>query len=81
MYSSLGFTDYWVKKLARRADQCRLDYNSRGGTVQMIQLAPLKLNQFYLAFLVLFVGYILAMFQFVRERMKVNLNQKRIVTF
>ena len=70
-YAEFGLMDHWLKKLAPRADQCRLDYNSRGGTVQVSKLAPFKLTQFYLVFLVLLVGYVMAFIQFIRERLVV----------
>lgn len=78
-WHSFGLTLYWEKRLAPRAEQCRLDYNSRGGTVQISQLAPFKLEQFYFAFLVLFIGYILALLQFIRERLAYHRNVRRII--
>ncbi len=48
--------------------QCLLQYNKNGEVVQLMDLARLKLGQLYVAFIVLFVGYIMAFMQFLRER-------------
>lgn len=45
-----------------------LKYNSQGESVQMVDKARLKLKQFYVPFAVLFIGYVLAFFQYLRER-------------
>ena len=47
--------------------QCKLDYNHRGESIKLVDRARLKLEQFYVAFIILFVGYVLALIQFIRE--------------
>ena len=49
------------------AKQCRLHYNSEGESIKLVDRARIILEQFYLAFLVLFIGYAIALFQFTRE--------------
>jgi len=49
------------------AKQCRLPYNSQGESVKLVDRTRLKLEQFYLAFLILLIGYILAFIQLIRE--------------
>ncbi len=44
------------------AKQCRLHYNSEGESVKLIDRARIKLEQFYLAFIVLFIGYSVPLF-------------------
>jgi len=60
--------DYWIKKIFPSAPQCQLKYNSRGECVKIVDQARLKLEQFYIAFAILFGGYVLALLQFLRER-------------
>ena len=48
--------------------QCQLKYNSWGECVSLVDQVRLKLEQFYIAFAVLFGGYVLALFQLLRER-------------
>ena len=50
------------------APQCQLKYNNRGECVNVVDQARLKLEQFYIAFGVLFGGLFLASLQFLRER-------------
>jgi len=60
---------YWERKLIRSAPQCMLKYNSQGESVHMVDdKARLKLGQFYVPFAALFIGYFLALVQFLRER-------------
>ena len=73
LYSSLywhgfGLQDHWKKKLVPTAPQCKLNYNINGEAVQLADLSRLKLEQFTVAFGVLFAGYFLALLQFLRER-------------
>jgi len=49
------------------APQCLLKYDSVGESVKIVDKARLKLEQFYGAFIVLFVGYALSLIQFIRE--------------
>ena len=67
-WHSLGLHTYWVKYYIPEATRCRLSYNSQGESVELVDQARIQLKQFYLAFLVLFIGYVLAFFQFLRER-------------
>jgi len=57
-----------MKKTVPKTSQCNLQYNNNGEFVQLVDRARLKLNQFYVAFGVLFAGYALAFVQFLRER-------------
>ncbi len=50
------------------APQCQLKYNQQGECVNLVNQARLKVEQFYIAFAVLFGGYILSLLQFIRER-------------
>ena len=74
LWDSFGLQDYWRRKLAPRVDQCRLKYNSRGGSAQVIKdlAVRFKLQQYYLAFVLLFTGFALAFIQFIRERIAWN---------
>lgn len=74
LWDSSGLQDYWRKKLAPQVNQCRLKYNSRGGSAQVIKdlAVRFKLQQYYLAFLLLFTGFVFAFIQFIRERIAWN---------
>ena len=75
-YVSLGFPDYWTNKVYVPVPrQCLLHYNSNGEDVKLVDKAQLKLDQFYVAFIVLFVGYVLALLQFLRERFIIPLKK------
>jgi len=67
-FAAFGLAQYWAKKTVPLAKQCWLQYDIRGEFVQLVDKVPLKLEQFYLAFVVLFIGYLLALMQFIRER-------------
>ena len=67
-YHAFGLGEYWIKKYSPSAPQCQLKYNSRGECVKIVDKGRLKLEQFYIAFAVLFGGYVLALLQFMRER-------------
>jgi hypothetical protein len=74
LFRSLWFIDvglrvYWYGKHDKLPDQCRLDYNSKG-VASKRSSNRIKLEQFYLPFLVLFCGYLLAFVQFCRENLK-----------
>ncbi len=66
-YHSFGLKDYWQKKMNSDAPQCLLKYDSVRESVKIVDKARLKLEQFYGAFIVLFVGYALSLIQFLRE--------------
>ena len=68
LYHSMGFQRYWMQRLMPVPSQCLLQYNNQGESVQLVDGVRLKLEQFYVAFVVLFVGYALALIQFLRER-------------
>lgn len=64
-----GLQSYWERKLIHSAPRCMLKYNSQGESVQLMNnKARLKLEQFYVPFAALFIGYVLALTQFLRER-------------
>jgi len=65
---AFGLGNYWDNKLSPRSKECRLNYNNGDESVHVVDKSRLKLEQFYLAFLVLFIGYCLALVQFIRER-------------
>jgi len=68
-WHAFGLQDYWVnKKLIHKALQCMLQYNNKGESIQMVDKARLKLKQFYVPFVALFICYVLALVQFLRER-------------
>ena len=67
-YHAFGFGIYWRQKMIPVPRQCLLQYNLQGEFVQLADLARLELGQFSVAFIVLFVGYVLALLQFLRER-------------
>ena len=54
--------------MLREAPQCQLKYNSKGESIKVVDKARIKLEQLYGAFYVLFIGYLLALAQFLRER-------------
>ncbi len=68
VWHSLGLHTYWMRRFLPVAKQCRLRYNNQDESVKLVEQARIQLKQFYLAFLVLFIGYILALIQFIRER-------------
>ena len=71
-WMAFGLGNYWDNKLSPRSKECRLRYNNGDESVQVVDTASLKLEQFYLAFLVLFIGHCLALMQFIRERIIVH---------
>jgi len=67
-WNSVGLQRYWMNKLMSAPRQCLLEYNNKGESVQVVERVRLKLEQFTVAFVVLFIGYVLALLQFLRER-------------
>ena len=57
-----------MNKLMPVPRQCLIQYNKNGESVELVERVRLKLEQFTVAFIVLFVGYVLALIQFLRER-------------
>ncbi len=78
LYAQFGLMLYWTNKMIPAQSQCQLHYNDNGEYVKLVNGARIKLEQFYVAFVVLFVGYILALLQFLRERFIVPLKKARI---
>lgn len=68
-FHAAGLHDYWYFKREIYPRQCQLNYNNRGVVSKRSNSSRLKLEQFYLPFLVLFSGYMLAIVQFCRERL------------
>jgi len=56
-----------MNKLMAIPRQCLLQYNNAGESVQLVERVRFKLEQFRVAFIVLFIGYVLALIQFIRE--------------
>nr|CAH0099274.1 unnamed protein product [Daphnia galeata] len=67
-----GLRDYWFKDYEQLPKQCRLNYNNKGVATKRSN-AQLNLKHFYLAFLILIIGYLLAFLQFCREKFIVGL--------
>ena len=73
-----GFHVYWERtREYTGTGQCLLNYNNKGVDTQSV-LAPLNLIQLFVPFLVLFCGCLLALFQFIREKMHNHLNRKDV---
>ncbi|KAI9556283.1 hypothetical protein GHT06_018857 [Daphnia sinensis] len=60
--------DYWHAQYLKRPLHCRLNYNTKGVSTKTFKNRVI-LKQFYLPFLILFCGYLLAFLQFLRERL------------
>jgi len=67
-FHAYGLNEYWRKKTFHVAPQCMLQYDSQGESVQLVDKARLKLEQFYVPFGALFIGYVLTLIQFLKER-------------
>ena len=68
-FTAFGLKEYWYGKYDKMPDLCRLKYNRKGVSVNKRSNNRITLNQFYLPFLILFGGYLLAFIQFCRERL------------
>nr|CAH0098786.1 unnamed protein product [Daphnia galeata] len=64
-----GLRDYWYAIHEKVPKQCQLKYNSKG-VASKRSSNRIKLEQFYLPFVILFVGYFLAFVQFCREHIR-----------
>jgi hypothetical protein len=62
-----GLRDYWFEAYENPPEKCRLDFNSKGVVTKKFD-NQIKLEHFYLPFLILFGGYLLAFMQFLREK-------------
>ena len=68
-----GMWHYWQRTRAYSGNgQCLLNYNSKGVQAESV-ISPIKLKQLFVPFVFLLCGYILALFQFVREKMHEHL--------
>ncbi|XP_046461748.1 glutamate receptor ionotropic, delta-2-like [Daphnia pulex] len=67
-FHAAGLHDYWYFKLEKFPRNCQLNYNNKGVVTKRSSRSRLKLQQFYLPFLILFSGFMLAIVQFCRER-------------
>ncbi|XP_046650818.1 glutamate receptor ionotropic, delta-2-like [Daphnia pulicaria] len=72
-----GLRDYWYRNEEKLPAQCQLNYNSKG-VASKRSSSRIKLEQFYLPFLILFAGYLLALAQFCREQIGRCLSTKKI---
>ena len=68
-YYSSGIFNYWYVVREKYPKECMLTYNSKGQSLRKLSHRRLKLEQFYLPFLILFGGYFLAFMQFIREKL------------
>ena len=67
-----GFHVYWERSREYTGTgQCLLKYNNKGVDTQSV-LSPINLTQLFVPFLVLFVGCLLAIIQFIREKLLNN---------
>ncbi len=66
-YHASGIYNYWFVLREKYPKQCMLRYNSNGQSTTRSS-RRLKLKQFYLPFLILFGGYVLAFIHFIREK-------------
>ena len=66
-----------MNKLMAIPHQCLLQYNKNGESVQLVDRVRFKLEQFRVAFIVLFIGYFLALIQFIRERIIYKIRNPR----
>ncbi|XP_046459653.1 uncharacterized protein LOC124206066 [Daphnia pulex] len=71
-----GLRDYWYRNEEKLPAQCQLNYNSKG-VASKRSSSRIKLEQFYLPFLILFAGYLLALAQFCREQIGRCLSTKK----
>lgn len=82
MYSSLrfidsGLRDNWYGLHEKLPKQCQLNYNSKG-VASKRSSNRIQLKQFYLPFLILFGGYLLALVQFCCEHIMHGALRRRI---
>lgn len=69
-WHAFGLQNYWMKKgLPKESSHCLLNYNEKDQSVKLLDKVQFKLGQFYVTFVALFVGYVLALVQFLRERL------------
>ncbi|KAI9560828.1 hypothetical protein GHT06_011780 [Daphnia sinensis] len=67
-FIDVGLRAYWYDEHEKQPEKCKLQYNSKGVSTKRFS-KRIKLQQFYLPFLILFSGYMLAFFQFCREKL------------
>jgi len=69
-WHAFGMQDYWLKKTKNeKGSPCLLNFNEKDQSVKLLDKVQFKLAQFIVAFVALFVGYILALGQFLRKRL------------
>ncbi|XP_057372903.1 glutamate receptor ionotropic, delta-1-like isoform X1 [Daphnia carinata] len=66
-FIAIGMREYWYAEHDKQPEKCKLQYNSKGVATKRSS-KRIKLQQFYLPFLILFSGYLLAFIQFCREK-------------
>ncbi|XP_057374594.2 uncharacterized protein LOC130695477 [Daphnia carinata] len=66
-FVAFGFGNFWLKRYMVEPEHCQLRYNNKGVSTKRSS-NPIKLVQFYLPFLILFVGYAMAFLQFCVEK-------------
>ncbi|XP_059350682.1 glutamate receptor ionotropic, delta-1-like isoform X2 [Daphnia carinata] len=67
-FIDVGLRDYWYGQHDKQPEKCKLQYNSKGVATKRFS-KRIKLQQFYLPFLILFSGCLLALIQFCREKL------------
>ncbi|KAK4023796.1 hypothetical protein OUZ56_009195 [Daphnia magna] len=76
-FLAFGLRDYLYKKYETEPAHCQLRYNNKGVSTKSSS-NPIKLVQFYLPFLILFVGYAVACFQFCIEKFYYPTRQRKL---
>ena len=72
-----GMWHFWLRTRAYTGTgQCLLNYNSKGVQAES-SISPLKLKQLFVPFVILLCGYLLALFQFIREMMYQHLIKRQ----
>ncbi|KAK4005333.1 hypothetical protein OUZ56_007050 [Daphnia magna] len=67
-FIDVGLRAYWYDKHDKQPEKCKLQYNSKGVSTKRSS-KRIELQQFYLPFLILFIGYVLAFLQLCREKL------------
>ena len=79
-YDAFGPLHYWKKSFYNINEECRMKSDKKGVEAKRAN-SPLKLKQLSVAFLLLLVGYLIALFQFTREMMKAYLERNmKVIT-
>ncbi|XP_059350795.1 glutamate receptor ionotropic, delta-2-like [Daphnia carinata] len=67
-FHAAGLREYWSVRQEKYPKQCELIYNNKGTSIKRSS-NRIKLEQFYLPFLLLLGGYVLGLIQFFREHL------------